>query len=41
MESVAAKRLNKLGKNPSIILTRHDLKRDPAVLKDIIDRVIP
>jgi hypothetical protein len=41
MESVAAERLNKLGKNPSIISTRHDLKRDAAVLKDMIDRVTP
>jgi CRP-like cAMP-binding protein len=41
MESVAAERLNKLGKNPSIISTRHDLKRDAAFLKDIIDRVTP
>jgi hypothetical protein len=41
MESVAAERLNKLGKNPSIISTRHDLKRDAAVLKDIIDRATP
>lgn len=41
MESVAAERLNKLGKNPSIISTRHDLKRDAAVLKDIIDRNTP
>ncbi|CAF4184722.1 unnamed protein product, partial [Rotaria sordida] len=39
MESVAAERLNKLGKNPSIISTRHDLKRDAAVLKDMINRV--
>ena len=41
MESVAAERLNKLGKNPSMISTRHDLKRDAAVLKDMIDRVTP
>ncbi|CAF3589604.1 unnamed protein product [Rotaria socialis] len=41
IESVAAERLNKLGKNPSIISTRHDLKRDAAVLKDIIDRATP
>ncbi|CAF4419925.1 unnamed protein product [Rotaria sp. Silwood2] len=41
MESVAAERLNKLGKNPSIISTRHDLKRDAAVLKDMINRVTP
>ena len=41
MESVAAERLNKLGKNPSIISTRYDLKRDAAVLKDMIDRVTP
>ncbi len=41
MESVAAERLNKLGKNPSIISTRHDLKRDAAVLKDMIDRATP
>lgn len=41
IESVAAERLNKLGKNPSIISTRHDLKRDAAVLKDMIDRATP
>ena len=41
MESVAAERLNKLGKNPSIISTRHDLKRDAAVLKNIISRATP
>ncbi len=41
MESVAAERLNKLGKNPSIISTRHDLKRDAAFLKDMIDRTTP
>ena len=41
MESVAAERLNKLGKNPSIISTRHDLRRDAAVLKDIISRATP
>ncbi|CAF0986294.1 unnamed protein product [Rotaria sordida] len=41
MESVAAERLNKLGKNPSIISTRYDLKRDAAALKDMIDRVTP
>ncbi|CAF3123041.1 unnamed protein product [Rotaria sp. Silwood2] len=28
-------------KNPSIISTRHDLKRDAAVLKDMINRVTP
>jgi len=41
MESVAAKRFHKLVKKPSIISTRHDLKRDAAVLKDIIDRATP
>lgn len=41
MESVAAERLNKLGKNPSIISTRHDLKRDTAALKTVIDRATP
>ncbi|CAF4059627.1 unnamed protein product, partial [Rotaria sp. Silwood2] len=41
MESVAAERLNKLGKNPSIISTRYDLKHDAAALKDMIDRVTP
>ncbi|CAF1609965.1 unnamed protein product [Rotaria sp. Silwood1] len=41
MESVAAERLNKLGKNPSIISTRYDLKRDAAALKDMIDRATP
>ncbi|CAF1185353.1 unnamed protein product [Rotaria magnacalcarata] len=41
IESVAAERLNKLGKNPSIISERHDLKRDALVLKDIIDRATP
>lgn len=41
IESVAAERLNKLGKNPSIISTRHDLKRDAAALKDMINRATP
>ncbi len=41
MESVAAERLNELGKNPWIISTRHDLKRDAAVLKDMINRGTP
>ncbi|CAF1220135.1 unnamed protein product [Rotaria sordida] len=41
IESVAAERLNKLGKNPSIISTRHDLKLDTAALKDMINRATP
>ncbi|CAF1542617.1 unnamed protein product, partial [Didymodactylos carnosus] len=41
MESVAAERLNKLGKNPSIISNRHDLKRDAEAIKDIIARATP
>ncbi|CAF0774408.1 unnamed protein product [Didymodactylos carnosus] len=41
MESVAAERLNKLGKNPSMISNRHDLKRDTEAIKDIIARATP
>ncbi|CAF0815980.1 unnamed protein product [Brachionus calyciflorus] len=41
MESVAAERLNKLGKNPSIISKRQDLKIDQEALKDIVARATP
>ncbi|CAF1238832.1 unnamed protein product [Didymodactylos carnosus] len=41
MESVAAERLNKLGKNPSMISSRHDLKRDAEAIKDIISKATP
>ena len=41
MGSVAAERLNKSGKNPSVISTRHDLKCDTAFLKDMIDCATP
>lgn len=41
LESVAAERLNKLGKNPNIISTREDLKIDQDVLKDIVARATP
>jgi hyperpolarization activated cyclic nucleotide-gated potassium channel 2 len=40
LESVAAERLNKLGKNPSIISTRQDLKVDQEALKDIVRKVL-
>jgi hypothetical protein len=41
LESVAAERLNKLGKNPNIISTREDLKIDQDVLKDIVAKATP
>jgi hypothetical protein len=41
MESVAAERLNKLGKNPSIISTRQDLHIDQEALKDIVAKATP
>lgn len=41
MESVAAERLNKLGKNPSIISTRQDLRIDQEALKDIVAKATP
>ncbi len=41
MESVAAERLNKLGKNPNIISNRQDLKIDQEALKDIVSKVTP
>jgi hypothetical protein len=41
MESVAAERLNKLGKNPNIISTRQDLRHDQEALKDIVEKATP
>ena len=41
MESVAAERLNKLGKNPNIISNRQDLKIDQEALKDIVAKSTP
>ena len=41
MESVAAERLNKLGKNPSIISPRQDLRFDQEALKDIVAKATP
>lgn len=41
LESVAAERLNKLGKNPSIISKRQDLKIDQEALKDIVAKATP
>lgn len=41
LESVAAERLNKLGKNPSIISNRQDLKIDQEALKDIVAKATP
>jgi len=41
LESVAAERLNKLGKNPSIISNREDLKIDQEALKDIVAKSTP
>jgi CRP-like cAMP-binding protein len=41
LESVAAERLNKLGKNPSIISKREDLKIDQEALKDIVAKSTP
>ncbi len=41
LESVAAERLNKLGKNPNIISSRQDLKSDRETLKDIVAKTSP
>lgn len=41
LESVAAERLNKLGKNPSIISPRQDLKIDQEALKHIVAKATP
>lgn len=41
LESVAAERLNKLGKNPNIISSRVDLKSDRETLKDIVAKSSP
>lgn len=41
LESVAAERLNKLGKNPNIISNRQDLKIDQEALKDIVAKATP
>lgn len=41
LESVAAERLNKLGKNPNIISNREDLKIDQEALKDIVAKATP
>ena len=41
LESVAAERLNKLGKNPNIISSRQDLKTDRETLKDIVAKASP
>jgi hypothetical protein len=41
LESVASERLNKLGKNPSIISTRQDLTIDQEALKDIVRKATP
>ncbi len=41
LESVAAERLNKLGKNPNIISNRQDLRIDQEALKDIVEKATP
>jgi len=41
LESVAAERLNKLGKNPNIISSRKDLKSDRETLKNIVTKASP
>lgn len=41
LESVAAERLNKLGKNPNIISSRQDLKTDRETLKYIVAEASP
>ena len=41
MESVAAERLNKLGKDPNIISNRQDLRIDQEALKDIVEKATP
>ena len=41
LESVAAERLHILGKNPSIISSRQDLKLDQEALKNIVAQATP
>jgi len=41
LESVAAERLNKLGRNPNIISDREDLKKDQEALKHIVAKSTP
>ena len=36
MESVAAERLNKIGKNPSMVSTRADLEEDQSAINQIV-----
>ena len=36
MESVAAERLNKIGKNPQMVSTRADLKDDQSAINQIV-----
>lgn len=39
MESIAAERLNKIGKNPAIVSNREDLKEDLTLVKEIVSSV--
>ena len=41
MESVAAERLNKIGKNPSIVSNREDLDSDLNEVKELIQQSTP
>ena len=41
MESVAAERLNKIGKNPSIVSTRAELEEDINTVNELIMQTTP
>ena len=41
MESVAAERLNKIGKDPSILSNREDLEADISMVNELIMRATP
>ncbi|KAF5406298.1 Hyperpolarization-activated cyclic nucleotide-modulated cation channel splice variant ABs-II [Paragonimus heterotremus] len=40
MESVAAERLNKIGRNPAIVSDREDLKEDLSLVKEIVSSAV-
>ena len=41
MESVAAERLNKIGKNPSIVTSRPDIEEDIHTMNELIMQTTP
>ena len=41
MESVAAERLNKIGKNPSLVSNREGLEEDISIVQEIINSNTP